>query len=123
MECSSALAKRIANYLKYSPNTIRQIFYRWITKGIDGLYDAPRAGRKPIWQEEDIKYIENCLEKESRTYNSYQLVEKLKTERSVVLSRDRLRKILKKKIGDGKEPNKVKKENKIKSKKRQKKQT
>ena len=97
----------IANYLKYSPNTVRLIFYRWITRGIDGLYDAPRTGRKPLWQEEDIKYIENCLEKEPRTYNSYQLVEKLKTERSVFLSRDRLRKILKKKIGDGKEPSKV----------------
>ncbi|GFE72343.1 helix-turn-helix domain-containing protein [Chroococcus sp. FPU101] len=97
----------IANYLKCSPNTIRQNFYRWITKGIEGLSDAPRTGRKPKWQEEDIKFIENCLEKEPRTYNSYQLVEKLKEERSVCLSRERLRKILKKKIGGGKELNKV----------------
>lgn len=97
----------IANYLKYSPNTIRRIFYRWLTKGIEGLYDAPRTGRKPKWKEEDIQYIENCLEQEQRTYNSYQLVEKLKEERSVYLSRERLRKILKKKIGGGKELNKV----------------
>jgi transposase len=97
----------IANYLKYSPNTIRRIFYRWITRGIEGLSDAPRTGRKRKWREEDIKYIENCLAKEERTYNSYQLVEKLKEERSVSLSRDRLRKILKKKIGDGKERRKA----------------
>lgn len=97
----------IANYIKYSPNTVRRIFYRWITRGIEGLSDRPRTGRKPTWQEEDIKYIENCLEKDPRTYTSYQLVEKLKEERSVFLSRERLRKILKKKIGDGKEPNKV----------------
>lgn len=97
----------IASYIKYSPNTVRKIFYRWLTKGIDGLSDRQRTGRKPKWKEEDIKYIENCLEKEQRTYNSYQLVEKLKEERSVFLSRDRLRKILKKKIGDGKERSKV----------------
>ncbi|WP_041934274.1 helix-turn-helix domain-containing protein [Gloeothece verrucosa] len=93
---------QISSYIKYSPNTIRKIFYRWITRGIEGLYDAPRTGRKPRWSEEDVNYIESSLEKEPRTYNSYQLVEKLKKERSVSLSRERIRKILKKKIGDGK---------------------
>lgn len=89
---------QISSYIKYSPNTIRKIFYRWITRGIEGLYDAPRTGRKPRWSEEDVNYIESSLEKEPRTYNSYQLVEKLKKERSVSLSRERIRKILKKRL-------------------------
>jgi transposase len=97
----------IADYLKCAPNTVRQTLYRWITKGIEGLSDAKRTGRKPIWQAEDIKYLEECLENEPRTYNSYQLVKLLSQERGIDLSRERLRKILKKKIGDGKELNKV----------------
>lgn len=88
----------IANYLNCASNTVRQTFYRWLTRGIEGLFDAPRPGRTPVWTEEDIKHLENCLEKDSRTYNSRQLVEKLFQERSITLSRDRLRKILKKKL-------------------------
>ncbi|HEY9692197.1 MAG TPA: helix-turn-helix domain-containing protein [Oculatellaceae cyanobacterium] len=97
----------IADYLKCAPNTVRQTLYRWITRGIEGLSDAKRTGRKPIWQAEDIKYLEECLENEPRTYNSYQLVKLLNQERGIDLSRERLRKILKKKIGAGKELNKV----------------
>jgi transposase len=97
----------IADYLKCAPNTVRQTLYRWITRGIEGLSDAKRTGRKPIWQAEDIKYLEERLENEPRTYNSYQLVKLLSQERGIDLSRERLRKILKKKIGAGKELNKV----------------
>jgi hypothetical protein len=86
----------IAEYLNCAPNTVRQTFYRWLSRGIEGLFDAPRSGRKPVWQAEDLQYLEDCLEKEERTYNSRQLVEKLKKERAVEISRDRLRKILKK---------------------------
>lgn len=92
----------IAAHLNCAYNTVRQTFYRWIIQGKEGLVDAPRSGRKPLWTSEDIEYIEECLEKEERTYNSQQLVEKLKQERGVELSSDRLRKILKKKSGDGK---------------------
>ena len=92
----------IANHLNCAANTVRQTIYRWLSRGVEGLFDAPRTGRKPVWQDEDIKYLEDCLEKEERTYNSRQLVEKLKKERAIEISRDRLRKILKKKIGDGK---------------------
>ncbi len=52
---------------------------------------------------EDLFFVEECLKNSERTYNSHQLVEKLKEERAVKISRDRLRKIFKKKIGDGKE--------------------
>nr|WP_293110995.1 helix-turn-helix domain-containing protein [Okeania sp. SIO2F4] len=92
----------IAVHLNCAQQTVRQTFYRWLTQGKEGLFDSPRSGRRPVWTTEDIKYIEECLEKEERTYNSRQLVEKLKQERSVEISHDRLRKILKKKSGNGK---------------------
>lgn len=88
----------IATYQHRAPQTIRQTIYRWLSKGIEGLFDAPRPGRKPRWTEDDLTYLENCLEKEKRTYNSYQLVKKLARERSVNLSSDRLRRLLKKKL-------------------------
>lgn len=87
----------IAVHLNCADKTVCQTFYRWLTQGREGLFDSPRSGRKPVWTTEDIKYIEDCLEKEERTYNSRQLLEKLKPERSVEISHDRLRKILKKK--------------------------
>ena len=43
------------------------------------------------------------IEQEQRTYNSRQLAEKLKQDRGVTLSPDRIRKLLKKRGGDGKE--------------------
>jgi transposase len=52
---------------------------------------------KPKWKEEDIEFLKECLKNESRTYNSLQLAQKLEKERSVKLSADRLRRILKKK--------------------------
>jgi transposase len=93
----------IADYLNCAEKTVRQTFYRWLTQGKEGLFDARRSGRKPICSKEDISYIEECLEKEERTYNSRQLVEKLKEERGVEISDDRLTRILKKKGGNGKE--------------------
>jgi transposase len=95
--------KQIGEVMNQNENTIRKTIKRWIDQGKEGLFDQPRTGRPRNWQEEDIEYLEDCLEKEERTYNSSQLVEKLKQERSVEISRERLRKILKKKSGDGKE--------------------
>lgn len=95
--------KQIGKVMKQNENTIRKTIKRWIDQGKEGLFDQPRTGRPRNWQEEDINYLEDCLKQEERTYNSRQLVEKLKQERSVEISRERLRKILKKKSGDGKE--------------------
>ena len=66
------------------------------------MWEHTGRGRKSKWEEEDIKYIENCLEKDERTYNAAQLSQKLSQERGVTLSSDRLRKILKKRGGVGK---------------------
>jgi transposase len=74
-----------------------------VIKGEDGLWDAPRSGRKKTWEEEDIEYLESRCEQDGRTYNSKQLSVLLKQERQVELTPVRIRKILKKKGGDGNE--------------------
>ena len=68
------------------------------------MWEAGGRGRKKGWKEEDIQYLEITIEQEQRTYNSKQLAEKLKQDRGVKLSPDRIRKLLKKRGGDGKEP-------------------
>jgi hypothetical protein len=64
--------------------------------GIRGRWEAPGRGAKPKWQASDLDYLTDCLEYETRTYNSMQLAKKLKQERLVDLSSDRLRRLLKK---------------------------
>ena len=61
---------------------------------MEGLWEKTGRGRKRNWKEEDIKYIEICLEKDERTYNAAQLSQKLAQDRGVTLSSDRLRKVL-----------------------------
>ena len=61
--------------------------------GLSGVTDAKH-----------IQYLEIAIEQEQRTYNSRQLAEKLKQDRGVTLSPDRIRKLLKKRGGDGREP-------------------
>ena len=78
---------------------------------MEGLWELPGRGGKPKWKEEDIEFLAECLKKEPRTYNSLQLAQKLEKERSIKLSPDRLRRILKKKGLFGNERGKVTKEN------------
>jgi transposase len=86
--------------------------HRWEKLGLEGLWELPGRGGKTRWTEEDIVFLEECLKKEPRTYNSPQLARKLESDRSIKLSPDRLRRVLKKRgsIGNGQE--KVIKENK-----------
>lgn len=108
---------QIANWIDWSPNTVRKTIQRWIIEGKEGLWDQPRSGRKPVWKEEDIKYIEERCDcrssgtgeanRSQRTYNSKQLSHLLKKERQVELSSDRIRKILKKRAIDGNEQKQV----------------
>ena len=74
---------------------MRDCFHRWKKRGMEGLWEKTGRGRKKKWKEDDLVYVEKCLEEDSRTYNAAQLARKLATERKVVLSQDRLRKILK----------------------------
>ena len=82
--------------LRASRNTCS--IQRWEKKGLAELWSARGRGAKAKWKAEDLEYIETCLNEEERTYNSIQLARKLREERAVNLSSDRLRKIRKKKI-------------------------
>ena len=95
---------QIAEYKKLSSHTVRTSLHSWSDQGLEGLWEAGGRGRKRGWKEEDIQYLEIAIEQEQRTYNSRQLAQKLKQERGVKLSPDRIRKLLKKRGGDGKEP-------------------
>jgi hypothetical protein len=94
---------QIADWIKWSANTVRKTIHSWVIKGDEGLWDAPRTGRNITWQEADIKYLEDCCDREEITYNSNQLSHLLKKERSWELSPERIRKILNKRAEKGKE--------------------
>ena len=88
---------QIADWIEWAPNTVRKTLTTWVIKGEDGLWDAPRSGRKKTWEEADIEYLEYRCDRDERTYNSKQLSVLLKKERQVELTPARIRKILKKK--------------------------
>lgn len=97
-------------------HTVRGTLKRWQTKGLVGLWEAKGRGAKRKWTDDDLLYLENCLDTEQRTYNSVQLSKKLATERDVLLSPDRVRRLLKKKTGDGSVHVRAIKENKTRRK-------
>lgn len=88
--------EKIAAYFDCNKQTVRETIHRWQKHGLGGLWEAQGRGQKKSWQEEDIEYLEQCLKKEPRTYNSKQLAEKLAQDRKVKLSADHLRRVLKK---------------------------
>lgn len=88
----------IAEIFECHPHTVRATLRRWKTGGLGGLWEAPGRGAKPKWQASDLDYLTDCLEHEPRTYSSVQLAQKLKQEKAVDLSSDRLRRLLKKKL-------------------------
>lgn len=93
----------IAEIFECQENTVRQTLRRWQQDGLYGLWEAPGRGAKAKWQEADMLYLEQCLEQQPRTYNSQQLAQKLKQERQLELSAERIRRVLKKRalLGNG----------------------
>ena len=79
----------------------------WVVYG-----SASGRGTKRKWQEEDIQYLEQCLEQQERTINSMQLATVLEQERQVNLSADRIRRILQKRASDGNARDTVSEQNK-----------
>ena len=75
---------------------MRGVLHKWEKFGRESLWEKPGRGAKQTWKEEDLEFLEECLKKEPRTYNSFQLADKLEKERSIKLSPDRLRRVLKK---------------------------
>ncbi len=86
----------IAEIFECHEHTVRATLRRWQAEGLGGLWEFPGRGAKRKWSEADLQYLEQCLEKEGRTYNSLQLAHKLSQERQVKLSPDRLRHLLQK---------------------------
>lgn len=52
----------IAEIFECQEQTVRLTLRRWERGGLGGLWDARGRGAKPKWQEEDIKYLEACLD-------------------------------------------------------------
>ncbi|MGG6265520.1 helix-turn-helix domain-containing protein [Leptolyngbya sp. AN03gr2] len=91
----------IADIFECHEHTVRDTLKRWEQVGLCGLWEAPGRGAKRRWQEADMQHLEQCLEQDQRTYTSEQLSVKLEQDRQVQLSPDRLRRILKKRGGNG----------------------
>ncbi|WP_218773697.1 helix-turn-helix domain-containing protein [Cylindrospermopsis raciborskii] len=104
--------EKIAAHFNWTSQTVREVLHKWEKFGLEGLWEKSGRGGKPKYKDSDIEFLEECLKKEPRTYNSVQLAQKLETERSVKLSPDRLRRVLKKRGSFGKEAEKATKENK-----------
>jgi transposase len=91
----------ISKMFECHQHTVRKTIKRWEERGLGGLWEASGRGAKPKCQADDIQYVAELLVQKNRTYNSTQLVKKLKQERGVDLSSDRLRRLLKKNVIDG----------------------
>lgn len=86
----------IAAHLHWHVSTVREALHRWLNQGLGGLWEAKGRGRRPVWSEADLIYLETCLRADPRSYSSAQLAEKLEQDRGVKLSGDQLRQVLKK---------------------------
>ncbi len=115
--------EKIAAHVNWTSQTVREVLHRWEKQGLEGLWELPGRGGKAKWNEKDIVFLEETLKKEPRTYNSLQLAQKLESERSVKLSPDRLRRVLKKRGSFGNEPGRAIKTSKTKNLKKSSKQT
>ena len=111
--------EKIAAHFQISLQTVREVLHKWQKQGLEGLWELPGRGGKAKWKQEDIVFLEECLKKEPRTYNSSQLARKLESvgaarrrHRSIKLSPDRLRRVLKKRGSIGSAPERAIKENK-----------
>jgi transposase len=113
--------EKIAAHFNWSEQTVRNVLHKWQRFGLEGLWELPGRGVKPKLKEDDMIFLEECLRNEPRTYNSRQLTEKLERDlrfaaalryRSIKLSPDRLRRVLKKRGSYGKEEEKAIRENK-----------
>ena len=94
----------IAEIFQCREQTVRETLKRWQKGGLGGLWDNPGRGMKRRWGEADLRYLEERLDQDQRTYNSAQLSALLEQERGVKLSADRIRRILQKRGSTGSAP-------------------
>ena len=88
---------KIAEYLEWAEQTVRETIERWRRGGLGGLWEAPGRGKKPRWQESDWQALQQWLS-EPRRYSARQLSERLASERGIELGAEQVRRILKKKL-------------------------
>ena len=99
--------EQIAQGLGWALSTVRHTIHRWQKRGLVGLWDVPGRGGKPRYSESDLVTLENYIQTHPRSYNSKQLAALLRQECLVQLSPDRVRRVLKKRGGSGKDYGKV----------------
>ncbi|MGI8500655.1 MAG: helix-turn-helix domain-containing protein [Hassallia sp.] len=73
--------EKIAAHFGWTPQTVREVLHKWQNLGMEGLCLLPGRAGKTKYKEEDIVFLEECLKKEPRTYNSLQLAQKLKSDK------------------------------------------
>lgn len=94
----------ISEIFECQEQTVRETLRRWEKGGLGGLWDTPGRGMKRRWDEADLRYLEEHLDQDQRTYNSAQLSALLEQGRGVKLSADRIRRILQKRGSIGSAP-------------------
>lgn len=94
--------REIADYLDWAEKTVRQSIHRWSSLGLMGLWEASGRGRTRRWADEDWLAVERWLTEERR-YSARQISQRLQSEKNIQLGTEQVRRILKKKIGGGKE--------------------
>ena len=88
---------KIAHYLEWAQQTVRETIVRWQQGGLGGLWEGPGRGKKPRWQESDWQALQQWLE-EPRRYSARQWSQRLAAERGIDLGAEQVRRILKKKL-------------------------
>ncbi|WKK24069.1 IS630 family transposase [Streptomyces olivoreticuli] len=81
-------APAIASVVEKHVVTVRKALHRFLDGGFDALADAPRPGRSPRWNREDLDMLEAMLDAsaaEGRIWTLPALAEWLRRERGVVL--------------------------------------
>jgi transposase len=71
--------EKIAAHFNWTSQTVREVLHKWEKFGLEGLWEKSGRGGKPKYKDSDIEFLEECLKKEPRTYNSVQLAQKLET--------------------------------------------
>ena len=74
--------EKIAAHFNWTAQTVREVLHKWQKLGMKGLWSKPGRGRKPKWTEVDMMFLEECLEKEPRTYKARSTSPKIRTRTS-----------------------------------------
>ncbi|MBD2496921.1 helix-turn-helix domain-containing protein [Nostoc sp. FACHB-280] len=94
--------KQIAEYWNWADQTVRQAIHRWLSGGIEGLWEADGRGRKRKWTDSHWQQMEQWLE-EPRRYSAAQLQKKWEQACGVKVGKEQVRRLVKKKARHGNE--------------------